>query len=239
MMKVTGTLFISKRVVAFFSKLFGTKIKEVIPGGLIESLSKKEKDPNTFFIVVSNTHKKYTITLKSVESCNSAFQYVEGIKNLCSDKPAEEVSSKISEDLDSSSTLTQEDWAVLLNSSAGKSYLLSFTKGDTIIHEGMRHNMICQISKGKCNIEKVLPGDEKPTIISTIREGEIIGEVTFLRETVASASVVAKKNCEVYMIDGQYVKSLAGSHPALVARLYHYICTVLSARIQKLEKGGH
>lgn len=170
-----------------------------------------------------------------------AYNHITNIKELQNDKTPRIESSTTESDEGFGSNnpvMSEDDWSLLLNGSgdsANTSCLLKFQKGDVIIQEGHRHYMICQIVHGTCNIQKILPGSDKPTIVATASEGETLGEIAFIRETTASASVIAKTDVEMYIIDGLYVRSLITSNPQLVARIYHFLCCVLTNRITKME----
>ena len=123
----------------------------------------------------------------------------------------------------------------------GKEMILSFSKGDVILKEGQHYSMIFQILSGSCRIEKTVKenNEYKNVILGKMMAGEMFGEVNFLTEAGATATVVADSNVVMYFIDGEFIKkNLIEADPHLVVRFYHYICTVLAKRILTREQEG-
>ena len=101
--------------------------------------------------------------------------------------------------------------------------------------------MICQIVSGNCRIEKQLPDQPDISIVlGKMKPGEIFGEITFLTEGPATASVYADDDfVDMYFIDGKYLKeTLLETHPQVVVRFYNYLCINLAKRIAQREKEG-
>ena len=133
-------------------------------------------------------------------------------------------------------SLTPEDWETLLGSTKP---ILTFSKGDPIMIEGQHYSMICQIVSGTCRIEKQLPDQPISIVLGKMFPGEIFGEITFLTEGTATASVYADEDVDMYFIDGKYLKeTLMKTHPHVVVRFYNYLCVNLAKRIAQREKEG-
>lgn len=146
--------------------------------------------------------------------------------------------------IDEETSMLSRDWDMLLAGSMSFTTLdqasLVFNAGDVIIQEGKRYSAIFQIASGACKIEKALPGSESHSVVlGTLKAGEIFGEMSFFTEEAASATVVAEEEVEMYMIDGEYVKtSLSQSNPEVMIKFYRYLCSVISGRIEQREEEG-
>ena len=146
--------------------------------------------------------------------------------------------------IDEDTSMTSKDWDLLLAGSMSYTSLdqasLCFNAGDVIIQEGKRYSAIFQIASGSCKIEKALPGNEAHSVVlGTLKAGEIFGEMSFFTDKVASATVVAEEDVEMYMIDGEYVKTtLSKTHSDVMIKFYRYLCSVISRRIEQREEEG-
>jgi len=173
------------------------------------------------------------------ESANF-LQLVTGLQSVIRDKESDgEPDAPVVEESPDGNFLRPEEWNLLLGGEK-RDKTMTVAKGDVIIREGQKYSLICQIVSGSCRIEKLVPGsDEENVVLGVLHPGELFGEITFLTEGVASASVVAEDDVELYFIDGSYLKDeLFLSHPQLVVRFYHYLCRILSARIAQREQEG-
>ena len=86
-------------------------------------------------------------------------------------------------------------------------------------------NLIVFVSHLKCAAFE-LPFDE----------GELFGEMSFLEEAGASASVVADDEVEVDVIPGEHVRRLLDSLPGFAARFYHSLAVTLSERLRRTSR---
>ena len=133
-------------------------------------------------------------------------------------------------------SLSEKDWELIFNSKNGDP-IISYKTGDIIFREGEQFPFVCQIASGVCRIEKST-GAEKRVLGKMVR-GEIFGEIQFLTERNASASVFAHTDVELYRIDGKYVREeLFASNPRVVVDFYRYCCATLAKRIDAREKQG-
>ena len=118
--------------------------------------------------------------------------------------------------------------------------MVTFNKGDVILREGQHYSMICQIVTGNCRIEKEVKGSNVAVVLGKMKPDEIFGEINFLTESGASATVIADDDeVDMYFIDGKFLKEkLLITHPKVVVRFYHYLCTILAKRIALREQEG-
>jgi extracellular factor (EF) 3-hydroxypalmitic acid methyl ester biosynthesis protein len=119
--------------------------------------------------------------------------------------------------------LTANDWALI----ADKAARMSFESGKTIIERGHRVNGVHLLLKGKAAVKLSVQG-----IPPTLGPGEIFGEMSFLDEGLASASVVASENVETYYLDRPTLQSLFELFPHLASRFYRSLAANLARRLR-------
>jgi CRP-like cAMP-binding protein len=71
--------------------------------------------------------------------------------------------------------------------------------------------------------------------IARIEPGEIFGEMSFVEEALASASVVAEETSEVDCLDESEFESLLGADPDLAARFYRSLACTLAERLRRRD----
>lgn len=121
--------------------------------------------------------------------------------------------------------LTSNDWALLQS----KSRRLSFNKGESIIQINARPTALFILRKGSATVEVI-----KEKVIARLAPGDICGEMAFIENTVASASVLAaERETEVDAIDLAEVSAIFSSFPHLEARFYKSLALVLSQRLRR------
>jgi len=127
--------------------------------------------------------------------------------------------------------LTQNDW-VLINAHAKR---LIFRLGDKIIREGARGDVIYIIRRGSASVE--VAGAHSQTVIAQLRTGDICGELAFLENGMATATVVAKeKEVEADAIQAEDLRQLFDSFPGLGSRFYHSLAVVLAQRLRDTSR---
>jgi CRP-like cAMP-binding protein len=74
---------------------------------------------------------------------------------------------------------------------------------------------------------------QRGTPIARLSPGDIFGEMAFVEETVASASVVAEVETEVDAIELDDIKEMFGQYPHLATRFHKSIGLMLSRRLRQ------
>src|SRR5215469_8751680 len=121
--------------------------------------------------------------------------------------------------------LTSNDWALLRS----KSRRLSFDKGALIIPINTRPTALFILQKGSATVEMI-----RGTVVARLTPGDICGEMAFVENTVASASVIAAEpETQVEVLDLPEVVAIFSSYPHLEARFYKSLALVLSQRLRK------
>jgi CRP-like cAMP-binding protein len=96
---------------------------------------------------------------------------------------------------------------------------------------------LIQQGKQPATVFVVMDGRAKITngfgvTIARIRPGEICGEMAFLENTYASASVVAEEAMVVYGVDWPILQDLFELYPHLASRFYRSLAVGLSRRLR-------
>lgn len=107
----------------------------------------------------------------------------------------------------------------------------SFRKDEEILDEGSRRQAIFVIRKGMVRVERSFL--EKGIAVARLGPGSVFGEMAFLEETGASASVVADEDVEVDIIEGAALQGLLTSYPDLATRFYRSLAVTLSHRLRE------
>ena len=123
--------------------------------------------------------------------------------------------------------LTQDDQRMLLE----KARRLTYQPDETVITEGSRRQALFFIRKGRVRIEREHLGHRH--VLNRLGPGEIFGEVAFVEDSGASASVVVEETVEVDVIEGAYVQALMYSVPGLAARFFQSLAVTLSQRLRE------
>ena len=125
--------------------------------------------------------------------------------------------------------LTANDWALV----ADKASRVRFKKGDVLVQSGKKADGVYLLLKGNARVQIVSrpPGPG-------IGPGEICGEMSFLEDAPASASVFAEGDVEAYYLDRPTLQTLFELFPHLASRFYRSLAVNLSRRVRELIGTG-
>lgn len=128
--------------------------------------------------------------------------------------------------------MSEADWKMILSHPNACS-TLKFQPNQEIIPQGSTLGLVCQISSGSCQIFRVDLTTSVKTFITSLRQGEMFGEVQFLTNTGATASVFAgPAGADILALNGKALSiELAKKYPELIIRLYHHLCAVIAGRV--------
>jgi CRP-like cAMP-binding protein len=121
--------------------------------------------------------------------------------------------------------LTANDWALVVD----KASRVRFKKGDVLVQRSKKANGVYLLLKGSARVQ--IPSQ---ATVRAIGPGEICGEMSFLEDAPASASVVADEEVEAYHLDRAALDSLFELFPHLASRFYRSLATNLSRRLREL-----
>ena len=121
--------------------------------------------------------------------------------------------------------LTANDWALI----ADKAVRTQFKAGDAIVQRERRTHGIYIVLSGTATVQ--IPGYRVPRIIGP---GEVCGEISFLDELPATASVMSATAVETFYLDTPLLRSLIELFPHLGSRFYHSLAAILSRRLREM-----
>jgi CRP-like cAMP-binding protein len=125
--------------------------------------------------------------------------------------------------------LTPNDWALI----ADKAVRRLFKAGEPIVLLGKRTHGVYLFVKGTASVRFPTPGASPE-----IGLGEVCGEISFLDELPATASVIANEAVEAYYLDRPTLQSLFELFPHLGSRFYHSLAAILSRRLREVIGGA-
>lgn len=105
----------------------------------------------------------------------------------------------------------------------------NFGSEDVIIKQHDEHGSIFYLEEGSVRIEQDVNGRGVP--ISSLPQGSLFGEVAFLTEAGASASVIADSYSVVYIMDQKALAQLLEQHPDTAIRFYRSLARLLADRL--------
>jgi extracellular factor (EF) 3-hydroxypalmitic acid methyl ester biosynthesis protein len=117
-----------------------------------------------------------------------------------------------------------------------KSSLLAFSKhqtfldGDTIIKQGAKNQAIYVLVHGDLRVVQNEATNKME--ISRLGVGAVFGEMSFIDQEGASASVIAKGNVEVLFMDGIQISNLFETIAGFEGRFFRSLANILSRRLR-------
>jgi CRP-like cAMP-binding protein len=122
--------------------------------------------------------------------------------------------------------LNEDDESTLL----GRAQRRDYHEGDAIVREGKRAQSLFILRSGTARVER--SHGEFSVEISLLKEGELFGEMGFVEEFSASASVIAVGDCEVDLLGEELVQAAIDSDPSFAGRFFRSIAYILSRRLR-------
>src|SRR5881394_2227189 len=113
--------------------------------------------------------------------------------------------------------LSASDWNLV----ASKSRKISFDREQVLIREGSVAKTVYLLRSGKVRVEKANGGGR--SVLVTLGPGSIFGEMAFIEDALASASVVADGNVDVDALEVTDLKQMFESFPHFAARFYRSV----------------
>src|SRR5882724_9353380 len=119
--------------------------------------------------------------------------------------------------------LTPNDWALLVD----RAKQVTFQKDEILIQKGRQTRMVYLLVKGIARVE----ADFKVRI-AQIGPGQIFGEMAFLENSIASATVRAEEEVQAYAIDWSALGDLFELFPHMASRFYRSLAVILARRLR-------
>lgn len=106
--------------------------------------------------------------------------------------------------------------------------------GQAIIVEGMPQNCLSIVVSGNLHVQTEVGG--RRVLLSTLRAGDVIGEVNIFDPAEASATVVANGFAVLWSISRAEWDGFMHAHPAASGKVLLNIATVLSRKLRKTNE---
>lgn len=119
--------------------------------------------------------------------------------------------------------LTQNDWKLIVD----RSKRTMFKKGEILTQQGKQTKTVYLLVRGNARVEAF-----SKAFIAHIGPGEVCGEMAFLENGVASATVTAEGEVETCAIDWSVLFDLFELFPHLGSRFYRSLAVNLSRRLR-------
>ena len=123
--------------------------------------------------------------------------------------------------------LTADDERLLIE----KAIATSFAAGEQILEQNSRIHALYIVEKGAVRVEKEYFGQK--VVVARLASGDLFGEMGFLEDTAASASIVADTDAVIRRLDSA-ARSLLHSVPGLAIRFYESLALLLSKRLRDI-----
>lgn len=82
--------------------------------------------------------------------------------------------------------------------------------GETIIKQDEQGDCFYMLEEGEAYAEKVFPGSNKPEVVKNYEKGSYFGELALVKNEPRAASVIAKTDCKLLVLDRPSFKRLIG-----------------------------
>jgi hypothetical protein len=172
---------------------------------------------------------------RAIRTGSSGSDPVAFFEATMSDRIAETVHTMV-ETRDSGTGTATEDAAFALLDAEQRRKVMAcgterqFAAGQLLIARGARDQPLIIIEGGTAQVllERGRPGP-------LVRPGEVIGEVSFMDDSGASASVVALSEVEATLLDREAIHETITKDPALAARLYQSLGATIARRLRRAE----
>jgi CRP-like cAMP-binding protein len=103
-----------------------------------------------------------------------------------------------------------------------------FAAGETILRERHQSRAVYVLAKGRVSVEKDHLG--LGVVVDELRPGAVFGEVSYLDGSPTSASIVAREDVDVVVLEE--LDELLASDPALASGFYRSLATLLARRLR-------
>ncbi|MGH9427595.1 MAG: cyclic nucleotide-binding domain-containing protein [Terriglobia bacterium] len=137
------------------------------------------------------------------------------------------VAIDILEELSFFCDLTMEELALI----APLCTLIEGGTGDSIIQEGKLVPNLYILFSGKAVILKNR-GDGKQVQLASVEKEELVGEVSFFKMAVASATVKTSSAFKALVLDQRKLHTVLSANPTLGCKLYKKVARILSERLK-------
>jgi len=101
--------------------------------------------------------------------------------------------------------------------------------GTAIVHEGVRPTALFLVLQGSFSVRVEDVADEP---LANLGAGELIGEISFLEGSPASATIIAEEPSTVLVINSQQLNTRIRTDTAFAARIYRAFALIAERRLR-------
>mmetsp|Transcript_34909 Transcript_34909/g.87853 ORF Transcript_34909/g.87853 Transcript_34909/m.87853 type:complete len:853 (-) Transcript_34909:259-2817(-) len=231
-----GTLSMTEKYLLLHSFVFAMKAKHKIFHRAIQSL--EQEKTRLKLSCGAKGKEKFTMQMKTEEQATEVLRILQDLREKCMKVGDGDASASVylgntdMSELEISGCLTPSDWNLLV----GGAKLLSLKRNEVLIAEGTESQRLFYIAHGHCRVEITRPEDDSKVVVGTISAKETLGDISFLQNSTATASVIAEvDDMSVYCIEGTHIHGLMDSVPGFAGRFYKYLATVIGLRLRQRE----
>lgn len=109
-----------------------------------------------------------------------------------------------------------------------KSTVIEVKAGDRIIRQGDRDNTLFVLLSG---LAEVRLNDGAGPPLAVFAAGDSFGEIGYLTPVARTANVIARTDCEVLVLSGDFVNRFIAAEPSIGARVLNNLARELAARL--------
>lgn len=121
-----------------------------------------------------------------------------------------------------------------LNSILAHAMVRRYEEGDEIFAKGDPGNSMMAVLRGRITIT-VPSADGRQVVLSTMREGDVFGEIALLDGKERTADATAAADCELLVVPRQSLLSLLDRHPGLFMDFLIVLCERLRRTNEQVE----
>lgn len=107
---------------------------------------------------------------------------------------------------------------------------MSFARNAVILHQGLKNNALYVVTQGTVRIER--HHDDTMTELTKLGPWSVFGEMSYLEQSLASASVIAEDFTTLIRIDGTDIEEFVTQVPGFARRFYQSLAITLSRRLR-------
>ncbi len=119
--------------------------------------------------------------------------------------------------------LTPNDWTLIID----RAKELTFKKNEILVQQGKQSKVVYVIATGKVNV--TISGAR----LAQLGSGQVCGDMSFLENTLASATAIAEEEVQTYALAWQDLIDLFELFPHLASRFYRSLAVNLSRRLRE------
>ncbi|MGD9249940.1 MAG: cyclic nucleotide-binding domain-containing protein [Desulfobacterales bacterium] len=111
--------------------------------------------------------------------------------------------------------------------------VIELKPGETLFQEADRGNFMCFIAHGTLDVIKQPSGADQEIVITTLRKGQSIGEMSVIENLPRSATIKARDNAKLFILSQAAFDLVLAKHSHIGIKLLKGITILLSNNLRK------